>query len=201
MIRFRPWLWLIDMVSVGLIRFCWQIAPALIIQAFFNMLTGDAPLTFGIWAVVAFALASWVGRVLASYGFYYADVPIFAELSTLLRRNLLRYILRRPGAATLPDSPGEAVSRFKNDVNEIPLFVILINDVLVGLIIVGAAITLMAQISPSVTVMALIPLFVVGLIATLATSRIEHYRTASRQATGKVTGFIGEFFGDRKSTR
>ncbi|HLA07495.1 MAG TPA: hypothetical protein VJ022_08630, partial [Anaerolineales bacterium] len=169
MIRFRPWLWLIDMVSVGLIRFCWQIAPALIIQAFFNMLTGDAPLTFGIWAIVAFALASWVGRVLASYGFFYADVPIFADMSTLLRKNLLRYILRRPGAATLPDSPGEAVSRFKNDVNEIPLFVILVNDVLVGLIIVGTAITLMAQISPSVTVMSLIPLFVVGLIANLAT--------------------------------
>src|SRR3972149_8134610 len=143
MIRFRPWLWLIDMVSVGLIRFCWQIAPALIIQAFVNMLTGDAPLTFGAWAIAAFLLASWVGRVLASYGFYYADVPIFADMSTLLRKNLLRYILRRPGASTLPDSPGEAVSRFKNDVNEIPLFVLLINDIMVGIAIISIAIFLM----------------------------------------------------------
>lgn len=195
MIRFRPWLWFIDLLSVTLIRFCWQIAPALIIKAFFDMITGQAPLRFGIWAIVAFAIASWIGRVLASYGFYYADVPIFADIPTLLRKNLLRYILRRPGASPLPDSPGEAVSRFKNDVNEIPLFVILINDILVGLIIIAVSIFLMSQISPSVTLMALIPLIIVGIVANLATRRIEHYRRASRQATGNVTGFIGEFFG------
>jgi ATP-binding cassette subfamily B protein len=90
MMRFRPWLWFIDLLSVALIRFCWQIAPALIIKAFFDMITGEAPLRFGIWAVVAFAIASWIGRVFASYGFYYADVPIFADIPTLLRKNLLR---------------------------------------------------------------------------------------------------------------
>jgi ATP-binding cassette, subfamily B, bacterial len=195
MLRFRPWLWFIDLLSVTLIRFCWQIAPALIIKAFFDMITGEAPLRFGVWAIVAFAVASWIGRVLASYGFYYADVPIFADIPTLLRKNLLRYILRRPGASPLPDSPGEAVSRFKNDVNEIPLFVILINDIMVGIIIIAASIYLMAKISPSVTLMALIPLIIVGVVANLATGRIEHYRRASRQATGEVTGFIGEFFG------
>ena len=195
MLRFRPWLWFIDLLCVTLIRFVWQIAPALIMKAFFDMLTGEAQLTFGIWAIVAFAFASWVGRVIASYGFYYADVPIFADIPTLLRKNLLRHILRRPGASALPDSAGEAISRFKNDVNEIPLFVILINDIAVGIAIVIAAIVLMGQISAWVTVMALIPLIVVGVVANIATKRIEHYRRASRQATGNVTGFIGEFFG------
>jgi ATP-binding cassette subfamily B protein len=195
MIRFRPWLWFIDLVSVSLIRFCWQVAPALIIKAFFDMVTGEAQLTFGIWAIVAFLAATWIGRVVASYGFYYADVPIFADMSTLLRKNLLKHILRRPGASALPDSAGEAVSRFKTDVNEIPLFVILINDVMVGLVIIAVSIVLMTQINPSVTVMALVPLVIVGIVANLATSRIEHYRRASRQAGGKVTGFIGEFFG------
>jgi ATP-binding cassette subfamily B protein len=195
MIRFRPWLWFIDLISVSLIRFCWQVAPALIIKAFFDMVTGEAKLTFGIWAIVAFLAATWIGRVVASYGFYYADVPIFADMSTLLRKNLLKHILRRPGASALPDSAGEAVSRFKTDVNEIPLFVILINDVMVGLVIIGVSIVLMTRINPSVTVMALVPLIIVGIVANLATSRIEHYRRASRQAGGKVTGFIGEFFG------
>lgn len=195
MIRFRPGMWLIDLVSVALIRFCWQVAPALIIKTFFDMLTGGAQLTFGIWAIVAFLAATWLGRVLASYGFYYADVPIFADMNTLLRRNLLRHILRRPGASPLPDSAGEAVSRFKTDVDQIPLFVILVNDIMVGLAIIAVAIVLMTRINPSVTVMALIPVIIVGIIANLATSRIEHYRRASRQAAGRVTGFIGEFFG------
>lgn len=195
MMRFRPWLWFIDLLSVALIRFCWQIAPALIIKAFFDLLTGEAQLRFGIWTIVAFSLATWVGRVVASYGFYYADVPIFADIPTLLRKNLLRYILRRPGASALPDSPGEAISRFKNDVSEIPLFVILINDIAVGIAVVVVAIILMAQISAWVTIMALIPLVIVGVIANIATKRIEHYRRASRQAAGDVTGFIGELFG------
>ena len=106
LIRFRLWLWIVDLVSVSLIRFCWQVAPALIIKAFFDYLTGAAPLTFGIWAVVAFLAATWVGRIVASYGFYYADVPIFADMGTLLRKNLLTHILKRPGASQLPDSAG-----------------------------------------------------------------------------------------------
>ncbi len=195
MLLFRPWLWFVDLLSVALIRFCWQIVPALIIKAFFDYISGDAPLRFGIWTIVAFAMASWLGRVIASYGFYYADVPIFADIPTLLRKNLLRYILKRPGASSLPDSTGEAVNRFKKDVEEIPLFVILINDILVGLVIVFVAIVLMTRINASVTVMALIPLLIVGVVANLASGRIEHYRRASRQASGNVTGFIGEFFG------
>src|SRR5215208_552810 len=190
MLLFRPWLWFIDLLSVTFVRVSFQIAPALIIKAFFDMITGDAQLTFGIWAIIAFTIVAWLGRVLGSFGFYYADVPIFADIPTLLRKNLLRYILKRPGAAPLPDSPGEAINRFKNDVNEIPLFVILIS-----LVIIFVAIVLMTRINASVTVMALIPLLLVGVIANLASSRIEHYRRASRQATGNVTGFIGEFFG------
>ena len=195
MLRFRPWLWFVDLISVSLIRFCWQVAPALIIKAFFDMVTGETQLTVGIWAIVAFFIATWIGRIIASYGFYYADVPIFADMPTLLRKNLLKYILRRPGASQLPDSPGEAVSRFKSDVDEIPMFVIMINDVMVGLVIIVVAIILMTQISPSITIMALVPLVIVGIIANIATGRIEHYRRTSRQASGKVTGFIGEFFG------
>ncbi|MBL8091445.1 MAG: ABC transporter ATP-binding protein [Anaerolineales bacterium] len=195
MIRFRPWLNFIDFVSVALIRFCWQIAPALIIKAFFDFVTGATQLAFGIWTIVALLITIWLGRVIASYGFYYADVPIFAEMNTLVRKNLLTYILKRPGASQLPDSAGEAVSRFKTDVDQIPLFVILINDIIVGIGIVMYAIYLMTQISVSITVMALIPLIIVGIVANIATKRIEHYRTASRQAAGNVAGFIGEFFG------
>ena len=54
---------------------------------------------------------------------------------------------------------------------------------------------LMTRISLSVTLMALVPVVIVGMIANPAASRIEHYRRAIRQAGGKVTGFIGEFFG------
>jgi ATP-binding cassette subfamily B protein len=195
MIRFRPWLWIIDLISVGLGRFAGQVAPALLFKAFFDWLTGDAKFTFGIWGFMLLLLIPWFARSLAGYGFYYADVPIFSEMNTLLRRNLLSHILKRPGASQLPDSAGEAVSRFKTDVDQIPLFVIIVNDIMVGLAIIAVSVVLMTRISPSVTFMALVPLVIVGIVANIATGRIEHYRRASRQAAGKVTGFIGEFFG------
>ncbi len=195
MVRFRFWYWTVDFFSVLLVRLMWQIVPGLLLREFFNLLTGDAAVTFGIWAILAFTFATLLGRALAEYGFLYADVPLFSETAYLLRRNLLKYILRRPGAAPLPDSPGEAVSRFRTDVIEVPLFVIWINDILVGIMIIIASIVLMMQISPTITLYSLIPVVIIGLIANAASKRIESYRRASRQAGGKVTGFIGEFFG------
>jgi ATP-binding cassette subfamily B protein len=195
MLRFRPWLWLVDLISVALFRASWQLAPALAMQAFFDMLTGEAQVTFGVWAIVAFFVAAWLTQVLGRFGFYYADVPIFNDMAMLLRKNLLKHILQRPGASPLPDSAGEAISRFRNDVMEIPLFVIWINDIIIGLAIIVISVGLMVNISPSVTLLALAPLLAVGFIANAAMNRIERYRRASRQATGAVTGFIGEFFG------
>jgi ATP-binding cassette, subfamily B, bacterial len=200
MIRFRPGYMLIDLVSVMFFRVAWQVAPGLIMQAFFNYLegkTGAGPLglTISPWTIVAFLAAAFMGRVIGGAGFALADPPIFADISTLLRTNLLKYILRRPGASPLPDSPGEAVSRFRNDVSEIPLFSIWLNDILVGLGVVTVSIYLMARINVLVTLLALAPLLVVAFIANAASRRIEDYRRASRQSTGKVTGFIGEFFG------
>ena len=87
-------------------------------------------MALGIWGILALVVATFFGRVIGAYGFYYADVPLFAEIATLLRKNLLKHILRRPGASPLPDSPGEAVSRFRNDVIEIPLFAIWFNDII-----------------------------------------------------------------------
>jgi len=86
-----------------------------------------------IWTILAFIAATFLMRLGAELGFFYADVPIFTEGATLLRKNLLRHILRRQGL-TLPESPGEAVSRFRDDVMEIPLFVLWFNDSTSGVV-------------------------------------------------------------------
>lgn len=195
MVQFRPWFWLVDLVSVIIFRGAWQIAPALILKGFLDNLTGSAQAGLNVWSAVALVAAAYLGRVVGHAGFYYADVPLFSEIAGLIRRNLLKHILRRPGASPLPDSPGEAVSRFRNDVREIPLFILWFNDILVGLTVIGVSIGLMANINVSVTLIALTPVLLVGFIANAASKRITRYRRASRQATGKVTGFIGEFFG------
>jgi ATP-binding cassette subfamily B protein len=195
MVRFRPWFWLVDLASVLIFRLAWQIVPGLILRAFFDLITGQAQAGLGIWGIVALLVATELGRTIGAYGFVYADVPLFAHVTTLLRRNLLKHILRRPNAFALPESPGEAISRFRSDVVEIPLFVIWINDIVIGLLVVAISVGVMLRINVPITLVALLPLVVVGVIANATTSRIEKYRRASRQAEGAVTGFIGELFG------
>ena len=195
LIRFRFGYWLIDLVSVTLFRLAWQILPGIALKIFFDLLTSQAQAGINIWTVVALLASTFLMRALGGYGFYYADVPIFAEIGALLRKNLLQHILGQPGALPLRESPGEAISRFRDDVQEIPLFVIWINDIIVGTLILAVSVVLMLRINVPITLLSLIPVLVVGLVAQSAARRIEKYRIASRQATSQVTGFIGELFG------
>ncbi len=189
-IRFRPRLWLIDLVAVFVARMLWQVAPGIVMRAFFDLLSGEAQAGVNIWSIAALLVAMEVGRQIAAYGFFYADVPLFADVTTLLRANILRHILNRPGASALPDSPGEAISRFRGDVLEIPLFAIWINDILTGVLVVIVAVAIMLSINAPITLLALVPFVVVGFISNAASRRIERYRRASRQATGQVTGRV-----------
>ncbi len=195
MVRYRPGYWTVDLISVAFARTAWQVAPGLIMRAFFDLVTGTAPAGLTVWSIAAMTAAIFVGRQLGGCGFVYADVPLFAHIATLLRRNLLKYILRRPGAAALPESPGEAISRFRGDVFEIPLFVIWVNDIVVGVLTTVAAIAIMLTVNVPTTLLALLPLVAIALLAHAATGRIEAYRRAGRKAAGLVTGFIGELFG------
>ena len=194
-IRYTFWFWIIDLLSVTIIRVCLQIIPGLLLRSFFNIITGDAQTGLNIWSIAVLFIATEVGRQAGLMGFVIADVPLFARNATLLRKNLLRHILNRPGASVLPDSPGEAVSRFRGDVNEVPLFAIWINDIIVGLLLVIYSIGKMLSINAPITMMALVPFILVGVIASMTTGAIKKYQTASRTASGIVTGFIGEAFG------
>ena len=194
MIRFRPKLWLLNLVAMLFLMMSFQL-PGLSMRWFFDLLTGDSPATFGLWTLVAFLFAGEVGRLLGLFGLVSTNVPFFGATLTLLRKNLLRHILRRPGASALPDSPGEAISRFRGDVFEIPLFSLWINDLLGNIAFSIVALVVMLKIHARITLLVMIPFVFVAFISAASTSRIDRYRRASRRATGIVVGFIGEFFG------
>jgi len=115
---------------------------------------------------------------------------LMGMLCALLRRNLFEYILKRPGARAVPGSPGEAISRFREDVNEISSFMA------ESLILTGfglfaiVALVVMLNINARVTLIVFVPLVAVVVLSNVATHRIDRYRTASREATGQVTDFI-----------
>jgi ATP-binding cassette subfamily B protein len=200
MVRYRWGLWLLNLLAMMILIAFWQL-PALVMRQFFNLLTGDAAAGLNIWSIVALLFAFELGRLLGIFGLINTNVPFFVHTMTLLRKNLLRQILRRPGASALPDSPGEAISRFRGDVFEISLFALWLNDI-TGMIAFGVvAIVLMASINVWITVLAILPFIVVGILANATTKRIEKYRRASRKQAGVVTGFIGELFGAAQAVK
>ena len=194
LIRFRWGLWVANLAAMLLANAAWQI-PALVLREFFNLLTSHGAARFDVWTLVAFMFASEVILRLSFLGLTLSNVPFFIHSTTLLRVNLLSHILRRPGACALPDSPGEATSRFRNDVFEMPLFSLWLNDLLGSFLYCIVAVIVMVKINGTITALAILPFIVVGIVANMTTKRVEEYRRASRRASGIVSGFIGELFG------
>jgi ATP-binding cassette subfamily B protein len=193
-IVYRRRFWILNLTAMLILNIFWQ-APGLIMREFFNQLTGSGDAHVGLWTLIALVFATELARLAGIWGLIQTNVPFFVHSMTLLRKNLLRYILKRPGAKALPDSPGEAISRFRGDVFEIPLFALWMNDIL-GMVFFGViAFSVMLSINAHITVLAVLPFIAVGIIANASMTRIEKYRRASRKWTGIVTGFIGEIFG------
>ncbi|HEY7908581.1 MAG TPA: ABC transporter ATP-binding protein, partial [Thermomicrobiales bacterium] len=115
-------------------------------------------------------------------------------MSNLLRRNLLRHVLDRPGADALPFSIGETISRFRGDAHEPEDNLDWTSDILgTGLFAVGAFLILL-HVNVRMTLVTILPLLVVVAAARRASDALGRYRAASSQATSQVTGAIGDLF-------
>lgn len=200
MIRFRPGLWVINLVSMIFLMVANQ-TPGLVIREFFNTVSNGAPARFNVMTLIAFLFVCELGRLLGAFGLISSNVPFFVHNMTMLRRNMLKYILKKPGAKALPDSPGEALSRFRGDVFELPLFALWMNNLQGMLVFAVIAITIMCRVNATITVLALLPFLVVGVVANVASKKVEEYRRASRKATGIISGFIGELFGSVQAVK
>lgn len=195
LIRFRPWLYL----ALGVLEtLFFGVFPQLVgwvTYTFFDMLAGESAAGFGTWGLIGLL----VGLALARGVVIFLDVLCYNHfryaLAALLRRNVFAHILTRPGARAVPESPGEAISRFREDVDEVSDFMaeslILLGFGLFALV----AVAIMLRIDARITLVVFLPLAVVAVIVNLTLSRIERYRVVFRKTTGAVTDFIGEAFG------
>jgi ATP-binding cassette subfamily B protein len=198
---FRPWLFLV-LVVVNLLIFAvgFQVTGFLM-RAFFDGLTGDAPVRFGPYALSALVVATALART----AFIFGDIGLNTfnrfTYGALLRKNLFSNILDRPGARAVPGSPGEAISRFRGDVNEFSGFVVeLVFPFSFGIFAI-VAMVVMTRINAHIALIVFLPLAVVTILANLAAQRFEAYRKARRKATGRVTDFVGEMFGAAQAVK
>lgn len=193
LIKYRPGLYLGNCILWIMVH-CSPIIPGLIAKEFFDTLSGKATLNVGIWGIIALTVASTLGSIVLISCGANTDITHRFTMSALLRRNLLEAILKRPGAASLPYSVGEAVNCFNEDAKQAEDSISWTLDVIGSATFAIIAMGILLNINARITIFVFTPLVAVVAIAQIASEKLERYRKASREATGNVTGILGEIF-------
>ncbi|WP_248925784.1 ABC transporter ATP-binding protein [Paenibacillus hamazuiensis] len=193
MISYRPLLYWLNATAWSLIYLA-PILPGLVTKRFFDTLSGDAPATLSVWTLIALLLASALVRVVLIIFGFLTDVNFRQRIGGLLRRNLLSHVLKKPGARAIPGSPGEAISSFRDDVDQAEETVSWSVDSFGMTVFAVVSFFILIRIHAGLTVWVFVPLVVVVTVAQLATALLQKYRAASRKATAQVTGAISEMF-------
>ena len=193
LIRYRPIIYTIAAI-IWILSSVLPVVPGLLIQQFFNTITKTPALTREVWELIALFTATAIVRAICIL-----TSSIFGNLSRfsvsgLLRHNLLKRILERPGAQAVPESPGEAISTLRDDVQQAEDAIDWTIDVMGQVLFALIAVVILLRISVVVTLCVFLPLIAVVIITQLLSKRLEAYRTASREATGDVTSSLGEIF-------
>jgi ATP-binding cassette subfamily B protein len=179
LIRRQPGRYVLN-TAVWTLMWVMPIVTGLITKAFFDWLTGDAPAGTNIPTLVALLGVYMLVRVTMINVGIHNDVNFGFRLASLLRRNLLGRILELPGARAVPTSPGEAISRFRDDVDEVRETVSWTSD-MVGVVLFGiVAITILASINLRITLVVFVPLVLVVVAAERAGDRLRGARRARR---------------------
>ena len=170
-------------------------AIGLIQREVFDQLTGEASVGLGIWELCAVMVAIGVltftiflgGVVLHDYSNF--------SVGAILRRNAFSYLMELSAHRPLPSSTGEAVSRFRDDATIVATYMSEFKFFVAFSLFLPTAVFIMARIDVVMTFGVFVPIAVVVVIVSIVRGRIQRYRKESREATGDVTGFIGEMFG------
>jgi ATP-binding cassette, subfamily B, bacterial len=189
----RPALLLLN-VAIWLFVHASPVLAGLFMKGIFDSLSGQAAAALSPWTYLALALAVDVARIATLAGGVYAWSSYWAEVVARMRRNLLAYLLTAPGTRRLPDSPSEAISRFRDDVDDIGQYLEQWVDMWGLVLFAVIALAVMYQVDPLMTALICLPLLFTLLLTNALRPHIRRVRRAMREATGRVTDFLGETF-------
>lgn len=193
MIAYKPLLYIGDTILWTLVHSA-PLIPGLLAKLFFDTLSGKAEINIGLWGIVTLVIVTAVARIFVNVFAALVDIYFRFNMSGFLRFNLLKIILEKPGSKSIPCSSGEALNSFRDDVEQAENSSDWTIDVIGTSIFSITAFFILLKINLLITVFVFIPIVIVLSIAYAMRKRIERYRSASREATSKVNGAIGEIF-------
>lgn len=191
--RFRPFLFIIN----GLLWTVFHSLPLAIglgMQWFFDRTTAGSNDYLWLSVPLIFIALTRIVRVGSFFVAFYAWITYVYHIQAILRTNMLAGIMRWPGR-NLPASPGEAMSRFREDVDESVEYVESWVDFWGRLVFAVVSIAIMWSINWKITLVAVLPLLAVTLLNNLSGNRARRYAQSNREATGRITSYIAESFG------
>jgi ATP-binding cassette subfamily B protein len=166
--------------------------PGLIAAAFFDTLSGSAEVSGGTNGLLALLALLALARAALWLIAGWVEIAMRFAMSGMLRRNLLKHILERPGAAALPFPVGETISRFRDDAYAAEDTLDWTDETIGAALVALVALGVLLWIDVVITLVALVPLVAVVLLAQRASTALGRYREASSQATSQVTGAIAD---------
>lgn len=112
----------------------------------------------------------------------------------LLRYNMLDAQLSSGGsrAGRPVTSAGEALARFRDDTEDVAVFVDTWIDLLGGVFFTVIALSILLTVDPLATMVMVLPMVVVGVAAAMLGSRLRAAHFDDRVATASVTGLLGD---------
>jgi len=191
LIRYRPGLYAADVVSWIVIMLL-ELGAGYVAKLFFDAITGDAPAGLTLWSIVALVLAAGAARIVSILVGALVDIRHRFTMETLLRRNLLEGVLKKPGARAVPGSTGEALNTFRDDALVAEDLMSWLIDQMAFVAYAAVALTILIRIDARITAIVVVPLLGVVVAARAVSKHIRRYREASRRTTERVTGAIGE---------
>jgi ATP-binding cassette subfamily B protein len=192
-VRFRLGLYLLNCCSITLL-IATMLVPGLVARDVLDRLPLEAGLGWIAWPV-GLLLGAGLARWAFIMGCQLTNGPFMFQGAALLQTNMLARLLELPGARAVEVPPGEAVSRFRDDVDEATGFPMGVNDLIAFTLYAAVALVVLLAINWRITLAVFLPLVLVAAFVNAARQRIHDFRYASREATARVTGFIGETFG------
>ncbi|MGH2396221.1 MAG: ABC transporter ATP-binding protein, partial [bacterium] len=159
LIRYRPRLYAINVALWGMF-WVLPLVTGLIVREIFNVVSAGAQAGSSVWTWIALLVATTTARITVNTSGAYVWTTYRYTLAALLRGNLLERILHRPGARPLPFSSSEAMSRFRDDVDELTVLVEWAVDGGGALVRGLGAITVMVLINPLIATVVLLPMTV-----------------------------------------
>ena len=148
----------------------------------------------GVYWFAAAALLTDVLRMITIHAGALVWTSAWVHMQTFLRANMLTAQLASggPEAGQPVGSAGEAITHFRDDVEDATMFIDGLIDVSGGLVFTVLAAFVLGSIDPGAAAILLVPLAGVAVATRTLDNRIKRYRATDRAAAAAVSGFLGD---------